>query len=141
MKKLFLPLLFLIAIATLAPSCKKDSLDKRVNLSTSSETLNIKISPNQSYIISLTEASAASISKQASHYSISETRINSEDGVPVYSYIPAKDFMGADEVVLSSTIKLSNSFTQISGGCPGSGNSNPAATMIKYTTVKITVGN
>ncbi len=135
-------LLLTMLLLVLFSSCKKETAGVRNNIpSSSQETINVKISSNQSYEIILAEAMSASISKQASHFSVSETHVNSETGMPVYSYIPAVNFTGTDEVILSSTVKYSSIANSIGSGCPSSGNAGNTGTFIQYTTLKITVGN
>ena len=142
MKKSYSILLFAMVLLILSSSCKKESATIRNNTSTTAqETISVKISSNQSYEIILAEAVSASISKQASHFSVSETHLNSETGMPVYSYIPAANFTGTDEVILSSTMKYSSIANSIGSGCPSSGNAGNTGTFIQYTTLKITVGN
>ena len=140
MRKLILfPILF-TGMIMFSFSCKKESRDLPVT-DTDGETINVRIAPNQSYQMDLTNAGTVSISKQAIHFSVSEAIANNETGTQVYKYIPAKDFTGNDEVVLLSNKTEENHSVNNSGGCPGSSNAFTTSIGTKYTTIKIMVGN
>jgi len=136
-KLILLPILF-AGMIVFSLSCKKESGDSLVPPSVD-ETFNVRIAPNQSYEMDLSNAGTVSIVKQATHFSVSETIVNSESGGQVYKYIPAKDFTGTDEVLLMAT-KSAESHSVNNSGC---GNSSAYAASIgtKYTTIKITVDN
>lgn len=139
MRKLILLPILLAGMIVFSLSCKKESRDNLVP-STSGETINVRIAPNQSYEKDFTNAGTVSIVKQATHFSVSETIMNIESSGQVYEYIPAKDFTGTDEVLLMANKSEESHFVNDSGGC---GNSSAYTTSIgtKYTTIKITVGN
>src|SRR5947207_8832194 len=121
MRKLILLPLLLTVVIVFSFSCKKESRDMLVT-STAGETINVRIAPNQSYQMDLTNAGTVSISRQAIHFSVSEAIVNNETGVQAYKYIPAKDFTGNDEVVLLSNKTEENHSVNNSGGCPVSSN-------------------
>jgi hypothetical protein len=140
MRRLILFPLFSLGWLVFFSSCKKDPPDTMV-ISTPDQTINVKIAPNQSYQMDLTNAGTVSISRQAIHFIVSEAIVNNENGIPVYKYIPATDFTGNDEVVLLSTIPVVNYSAGNSGGCPGSNNTYSTSVSTKYIRLKITVGN
>jgi hypothetical protein len=140
MRKLILLLLSLPGVIVFSFSCKKESRDIPVT-STAGETITVRIAPNQSYQMDLTNAGTISISKQAIHFSISEAIVNNENGTQVYKYIPAKDFTGNDEVILLSNKTEENHSVTNSGGCPGRSNAYTTSIETKYTTIKIMVSN
>jgi hypothetical protein len=139
MRKLILLPILLAGIIVFSLSCKKESLDNLVP-STSGETINVRIAPNQSYEKDLTNAGTVSILRQAIHFSVSETIVNIESGGQVYKYVPAKDFTGTDEVLLMANKSEESHFGNDSGGC-GSSSAYTTSIGTKYTTIKITVDN
>ena len=110
-------------------------------LVTDSETINVRIAPNQPYQMDLTGAGTISIIRQAIHFSVSETIVNSEIGTQVYKYIPARDFTGNDEVELISNKTEENRSASNRVGCTGSSNAYTTSIGTKYTTIKIIVSN
>jgi len=140
MRKLILLQLLSLAMGVFSFSCKKESRDVP-DTAAAGETINIRVAPNQSYQLDLTNAGTVSISKQAMHFSVSEAMVNTENGTQVYKYIPAIDFTGNDEVVLLSNKTEENHSVSISSGCPGSSNAFTNSMGTKYTTIKIIVGN
>src|SRR5258705_13850794 len=124
MRKHTLLMFFLLIVSIFFLSCsKKDASDNTV-MSVPDETIRVKIAPNQSYQLDLSNAGTVSISRQAIHFSVSETMVNNENGIPFYKYIPVTDFTGNDEVVLLSTKTEANNPSGNSAGCPGSSNTN-----------------
>jgi hypothetical protein len=128
----FLPAMVLI----LAASCTKQSADHGI-LIVPPETLTLKVAPNEAGAINLPDAGTLNISRQASHFLVSETFLNNENNNPAYKYTPTKDFTGTDEVVLLSTKTL---YASNNGGSCQGGN-NGSTTQNKYIIIKITVGN
>ncbi len=139
MRKLILLPILLAGMIVFSLSCKKESRDNLVPSATG-ETFNVRIAPNQSYEMDLSNAGTVSIIKQASHFSVSETIVNSENGGQVYKYIPAKDFTGTDEVFLMANKSEESHSVSNSGGC-GSSSAYTTSIGTKYTTIKITVDN
>ena len=141
MKKLFLlPALFAAAILTLLQSCSKESPGNAVAPVTTN-IVNATVATNGSYQLPIDNAGTVTISKQAAHYQLSEAALDNKSGVMVYKYMPALNYKGTDEVVLSNakTIKVSGG-----NGCQGSHSSNSgntAITSISYITVKINIAN
>ena len=136
MRNQILPTL-LIVVVGLFVSCKKESV-KPAPVVPSTEVVNVKIAPNQSYQADITDATKITIAKQAAHFSVSETFASGEKGAPVYKYVPAADFAGSDEVTLVSSRVEVNYF---SGGCSPDNGAGHATVTTKYITLKITVAN
>jgi hypothetical protein len=140
MRKLILLPFLLTGMILFSFSCKKESRDIPAP-SAVGEMINVRIAPNQPYQMDLTNAGTVSISKQASHFSMSETIMNNENGSQSYKYIPAKDFAGNDEVVLLSNKTEENLPVISGGGCPGNSNGYTTPMGTRYTTIKIMVSN
>ena len=134
----FLPMLLLVLMVSFL-SCKKESIN---TLSTANpgETIAVKITPNQSYILNQPDASNLSISRQASHFSVSEALANTETGGFSYKYIPAADYTGVDEISLVSSKTITNYSTSGQSGC-GSGSSDNKTSGTSFITLKITIAN
>jgi hypothetical protein len=130
MNKLFCTLTLLIGLAALFSSCKKDSdsLDPDCDLPASHE-INIKITANETYQFDLGifgDEEGASISKQATHFSVSEVERDNNSGKIIYKYTPATNFVGTDEVQIKSE-----------RGSDGASPNNK----ITYTTIKFIIIN
>jgi hypothetical protein len=141
MKKIIYHSVFLFGILALAASCKKESFNDRQTATTINETVSAKIAANQSYQMDLTNAGIVTINKQASHFLVSQTVIDNVKGGPTYTYTPAKDFIGNDEVVLLASKTVMNTSYNTGSGCHSGQNVATSFTSNKYITVKITVGN
>jgi hypothetical protein len=145
MRKLSLFPAALIVVLVLLQSCSKQSMNQivapmRTNL------VNATIAPNGTYQLSIENPGNISISMQASHFKISQTEPGSKNGVIIYKYIPAADYRGSDEVVLSNTktiITTGAIVTSGSSGCSGNHtiNSNNTTSSTSYTTVKINIAD
>jgi hypothetical protein len=141
MKKQILPLLVLTAMMVFFVSCKKESIQQNTAVQSADQVISIKISSNQSYQINLSDAGNVSISRQANHFLVSETNLDTESGALYYKYTPATDFTGTDEVLLSSTKTVTNYAAGISGGCPSQNTgSSSSSSSTKYITIKLAIG-
>jgi len=117
-------------------ACSKTSSDSLV-APMRTKLINATIAPNGSYQLTIDNSENVSISKQASHFLVSHTELDSKSGSPVYKYIPALDYRGTDEVLLSIT----KTFSTGSGECSGNHTSNAdnSSSSTSYTTVKINI--
>lgn len=109
-------------------SCKKDST-RELASEPISRTIVQTIRSNQSYQFDLGNfgfEEGASISKQATHFSISSVDRIIDTGKIIYTYIPATNFIGTDEVEIISA--------------RGSDGASPNNKLV-YTTIKFTVIN
>jgi len=116
MKKTISYLTVLFCILVLLLSCSKNAKD---NFSRSTPVLpdriiNAKVAPGQTYTLNVANTGEVSISRQATHYLVSETGIDEKNGFIIYKYIPASGFTGADEVLLSQRTEI---FTSSNNGC------------------------
>ena len=110
MKKLNLIIAAIILSVVFISSCKKEHCDKQNN-----QVINVTINQNTSYTYQLLTANngkAMGISQQASHSSVSTITTGATPGSLVYSYVPAKDYLGTDAVVLST-----QNSQQVGQGC------------------------
>ena len=139
MRKLFLLPTFLLGILVVFQSCSKQSPSEAI-APTNPNIVNATIALNGNYQLPINNAGDVSISKQASHFQVSKTEVDSKSGLIVYKYVPAVDYRGTDEVVLSN-IKTS----PITGsGCSNhhiSNSENTTTATTTYTTVKINITN
>jgi hypothetical protein len=60
-----------------------------------------KVTPGQTYSVSIDNMGELSINKQASHFKISRTETDPKTGSLIYSYLSADGFKGTDEVLLA----------------------------------------
>ncbi len=135
MKKLFYFSAFLLTIFAFQ-SCSKESADEIIASSSPANIINATISLNKTYQLTF-NSGEVNISKQASHFKISEVEPGTENGSVVYKYAPSPDFIGFDEVVLSIT----KAVTGRDGGCNDNRSSNNDNTSFStsYTTVKLNI--
>ena len=139
MRKIFiLPMLLLVLMVSFL-SCKKESINVLSPAGTG-ETISVQLTPSQSYVLNQPDASNLSISRQASHFSVSEAVANIETGGFSYKYIPVAGYTGTDEIsLLSSATTTTYSHSSESGGCgSGGGESKISSNLI---TLKITIAN
>jgi hypothetical protein len=138
MRKLyFFPVWVLSSLVLLSSCSKKAASDAVAPMNPS--VVNVNIGANVSYQLPLDNSGVVSISKQASHYQVSHTTLDNKSGMMVYEYVPATDFQGTDEVVLSKT-----STSVVTGSeCANnhSSNSQSTVTITSYTLIKINVSN
>lgn len=142
MKKLHLPAIALLCMMIVFQSCSKQSTGQMV-APVSPNIINAKIAPNQLYTFTVNKSGNVNIEKQASHYKISKTCPDEKSRQMIYQYLPAQDYTGIDEVVLSSKstiISFGNS-----GGCNSSSSytnvSGTTSYTTSYTTIRLTINN
>lgn len=102
MKPNFTLPIILLSLLFALQSCSKESQNEMV-LSPQSEVINATVSGNAAYELNVDKYENIAISKQALHYQYSATGVDSKSGHKMYKYVPAADFTGTDEVILSST--------------------------------------
>ncbi len=130
MKKISFFSAILLGILALQ-SCSKESVHN-MTVAAPDNTINATISLNKTYQL-IFNSGEVNISKQASHFKVSQVEPGIANGSIVYKYAPADDFIGVDEVVLSITkIGITGN-----GRCNTNGYSNSYST--SYTTVKINI--
>jgi len=122
-------------LLVLAQSCTKQSQDNFVTPAQAANVVNATVSSGQTYIFNAGYPGTMNISRQASHYQVSETTVDESSAV-IYKYIPAKGYQGADEVTLTQNV---NSSGGNNGGC--SENHSGTTVSSSTTIIKITVAN
>ena len=135
MRKLFYFSAVLVGILSFQ-SCSKESASEMVQATPPANIINATIALNKTYQLTFNSGDV-NISKQASHFKVSQVEPGAENGSLVYKYAPAADYLGADEVVLSIT----QSYKTENGGCNTNRNSDTYNTSYStsYTTVKINI--
>ena len=113
-------------------SCKKDSLDTSIPAPQANQYINASVSSGQPYTFNAGSSGILTVSRQASHYQVSQTE--TENGFPIYNYTSIAGYVGSDEVTLTyiPAAKSGND-----GTC-GSHHDDPATGMI---TIKLNVTN
>ena len=130
-----------VLLALFVSSCKKERVS-RVPATQTDETINVKLAANEAYKLDLSNAGAVNIIKQASHFLVSETAMNTVKGGSVYNYTPAKDFRGKDEVVFLSTRTAVNTNSILPGGCYSDGHyDNSVSVISRHIILRIDVGD
>ncbi|MGK2861694.1 MAG: hypothetical protein ACSLE0_07150 [Chitinophagaceae bacterium] len=117
-------------------SCSKNAKDSfsRPDSAVPDRIINASIVQGQSYILTISTSGEATISKQASHFLVSETGIDEKNGALIYKYIPAAGFIGTDEVSLSHRTEIYKS----GNGCNYGGDSR--SSYASSIAIKINVG-
>jgi hypothetical protein len=116
MKKAIACSAILFCTFVLFPSCTKSSKDDFSQPTANPDkVINAKVAPGETYILSVASTGNVSIYQQASHYQLSQTGFDEKMAAPVYKYIPASGFTGADKVILVHTIDASTPGS--SNGC------------------------
>jgi len=138
MKKLFLPTSILISIVLLQ-SCSKKSDEMLISpqITSNASVINATIKSTGIYQLSLSNVQKVTIAKQASHFQLSEAGYDSKSGSMVYKYIPAQDFIGSDEVLLST----SNTVLSGAEGCHNNNSHTSSTVTTSNISVKINVTN
>lgn len=138
MKKICAFTVVLFFICVLLTSCSKQSINDEVSPHLNN-IVNATIAPNQNYTITISEPGEVAIVKQAKHYKTSEIKFGEDGTQTTYSYSPAKDYVGTEEVILTN--KKSN--VLIYRGCNGGHTNNPANASYTtvYTMLRINISN
>ncbi|MEO8766703.1 MAG: hypothetical protein ABI416_20540 [Ginsengibacter sp.] len=140
MRKLFVAPVYLLGILGVFQSCSKESPVNAV-APARSNVVNATVATNGIYQLPVENSGTVTISRQASHFQLSEAALDSKSGVMVYKYIPAANYSGIDEVVLSNTKTNVNSG---GSGCPNNHNStadNSSGSITTYITIRMNVAN
>src|SRR5438045_3218282 len=103
MKKIFTFITILITIVLLQSCSKQSSNEMVISPQINTSSINATVKTNGTYELALSDIDNVTISKQASHFQISQAGLDNKTGLLVYKYQPAQDFTGSDEVVLSTS--------------------------------------
>ncbi len=138
MKKSYFYIPVFFCVLVIFQSCSKQSTNEMV-APVSPNIINAKIAPNQTYQLTLNYKENVSIAKQALHYKVSKAEPDAKTGQMTYEYVPAQDYTGTDEVVISSSKIVT---TENSSGC-NNNNDNTATTSYStsYSTIRLTIAN
>lgn len=136
MRKFFLYLSITGIVSVVFESCSKESPSAAVS-PLHTNVINVTVAPNATYLLQIDKT--GSISKQASHFKVSQTEIDDKTNAVVYKYMPREGFSGNDEVILS-TVKT---YTIATSGCSSSRiNTNDNTSYnVTFTTIKFNVTN
>ena len=94
MKKTITYLSVSILLIALLQSCTKEQLGLH-------QTLTISLEQNQVYEFDFGHVATGEITRQAGHFETSKMQISIPDLKAIYTYVPAKDYTGTDEVELT----------------------------------------
>ena len=122
----------------LLQSCSKESANEMlVSPQISTTNINASVKSNGTYVLNLDKLENVTITKQASHFQISEAGLDNKTGFLAYKYQPALDYTGSDEVLLSSSKKVVSTSM---GGCNnGSNDYRTSTTVTSNIRIKINV--
>ncbi|MDQ6844486.1 MAG: hypothetical protein M3Z92_09065 [Bacteroidota bacterium] len=141
MKKFYIRFTILSCILFALSSCSKKAASDMMAPPSSPNIVNASIAPNQSYQLVINNAGEVNIDKQALHYKVSQAGVDAKTGHMVYEYIPAQDFSGTDEVIISNKILLQASS---GSGCHNSNHDNNSGGNtydVSYTTIRLIISN
>ena len=136
MKKIFTYTTILMSIILLQ-SCSKQSPNEMLSPRISSTDVNVTIKSDGTYQLALDNFQNAVISKQASHFQLSEISLDSKTALLVYKYQPSPGFVGVDEVLLSTSKNIVSE--SMGGGCNNSGSAYHASTVTSSLSIKLNV--
>lgn len=139
MRAIFTLPIILLSILFICPSCSKDSQEEMVLTAPTPQTINATVASNATYELNLDKYGTVKIYKQASHFFYSNTGIDSKSGLMVYKYVPAVDYTGDDEVVLSSTKTYATSNNQCNNNSDGNSTGMANMNSTSYITIRIKV--
>jgi isochorismate synthase EntC len=137
MKKLYFFPAVLVGILIGFQSCSKQSPNDIV--ASPANLINATIAANQTYLLTLDNSASVSVSKQASHFQVSQIEMDTKNAAMIYKYVPAINYTGTDEVVLANTKAITTQSN--SNGCNSNqnSNSNNITYATSYTTVRINI--
>lgn len=129
---IFLPAL-LFGLLMVSQSCSKEAQNE-TRITEPGKIITATVSSTKPYTLNVTGLGDVSISKQAKHFTVSQTETDVNDGMLVYKYIPEKGYAGTDEVEIL-TLKTNSGGS--GNGCSNGGGENTTAynstIIIKFT--------
>ena len=125
--------LFCLVIATLG--CMKDQQSMLSTTTLPNQTISANVVAGENFTLVAGNTGTLSISKQALHYSISETA--NEDGSVYYNYHPSTGFIGSDEVTLAYITEATSPISTIGSSC--SANHSTTSSTMQKILIKLTV--
>jgi hypothetical protein len=133
MKNIVASLATLFCLMILIQSCSKKSQDGFSNQNSPTQVLETTVVSGQSYTFNTGQPGTLTVSRQASHFQISQTGTN-EYGLPIYNYSSTAGYLGGDEVALVYNPKIVAA--ENNSGCQGSHSNDASSTSI---VIKLTV--
>lgn len=118
----------ILTLTILVQSCTKSWSDGFVDGPRVSQSLDVNLSPGQTYTYKAGSSGTLIVSKQASHFQVSGTGLD-QNGSLIYTYNPIAGYIGADEVALAYTGSASS---EGSGGCHNNSGSVSTTISIKF---------
>ncbi len=132
-----------VAFSTLVvlSSCSKSSSDSFADSSrlNPSRIIEARVTPGQMQTVTIDNFGELSIARQASHFKISQTGINAQNGSLIYKYEPADGFAGSDEVLLAHKIPMV--YGSMGSSCNSGDSQMKIGTQTNYIAVKLIVTN
>jgi len=136
MKKIFTYSSILMGILFLQSCSKQSSNEMLISPQINTSIINATLKSNETYVLTLDNLANVSIARQASHFQTSEAGPDSKTGLLVYKYQPAQDYIGLDEVLLSTSKSVVSAST---GGCNNGSSSYHASTVTSNVSIKLNV--
>jgi len=137
MKKIFTYTTILMSIVLLQSCSKQSSNEMLISPRVNNTDINATLKSDGTYQLALDNFQNAAISKQASHFQISEISPDNKTGLPVYKYQPSQGFVGVDEVLLSTSKNIVSE--SMGGGCNNSGGAYHTSTVTSSLSIKLNV--
>ena len=137
MKKIFTYSSILMGILFLQSCSKQSSNEMLISPRINSTDVNATVKSDGTFQLALDNFQNAVITKQASHFQISETSLDSKTGLLVYKYQPSPGFVGVDEVLLSTSKNVVSG--NMDGGCNNSGGAYHTSTVTSSLSIKLNV--
>lgn len=98
MQKTFTYAAALLLASLLIVSCKKEQLANSTEQAQPNQYMNASVAPGETFTFVAGSSGTLSVSKQASHFQVSEAF--NENGSVYYNYKPVAGYIGTDEVSL-----------------------------------------
>lgn len=137
MKRIFTYSSILMGIFFLQSCSKQSSNEMLISPRINNTDINATLKNDGTYQLALDNFQNAAISKQASHFQMSEIGLDNKTGLLVYQYQPSQGFVGVDEVLLSTSKNIASE--SMAGGCNNSGGAYHASTITSSLSIKLNV--
>ena len=134
MRKFFLfPAILFLGLILLV-SCSKQSPSEAVS-PLHTNVINVNVAPGATYLLQIDNTGG--ISRQASHFKISQTEVDESSKAVLYKYVPLDGYTGTDAVILS-TVKTTTIATT---GCSSTHITTADNTSynVTFTTIKFNI--
>lgn len=136
MKKIFTCASLLMGIVMSQSCSKQSSKEMLISPVTNTSTINASVKSNEIYQLTLDKLQNAVITRQASHFELSQVEMDSKTGLLLYKYQPARGYIGPDEVLLSTSKTV---VSASAGICNNRGNMYTTTVVTSNISLKINV--